>query len=297
MTIEVKIAHLNIPSTEHRAQDAWHYYSFEHKGKKVYVGAVSDGCSGGLTGLYDKNWHPELGAKWLVENFCQIAEELYKQKWRRRKLIRETALSLCLQMKLYKPQNPKTDFFETKEFNISNELLATLYGFVLDDNGLSLLCAGNGCLMCNGKVWTVKQADKDLYPMLLLAFPEDCWFEVLEDVFSIDYTVFKATDVENFAISTDGITEINEIYEKFANDPERLVKEISLFNDTNVADEKVFDDDATIISISIKQDKFNDLPFNLDNLAFCANQNSLEYFTEKLKYYRENIQKGEKTNG
>ena len=189
-----------------RQQDAWLAQAFEHESRQVFVGAVSDGCTDASTDDFGghKKTFTEHGSRWLVEEFFTQTQKQYQNGLRGKNLMRATLLGVVGQMEHYKPKNNLSEFIEAKGgVTLSNELVATLFAYIIDGENCTLAVAGNGELWINGKRAKVDQSGGDLYPYVIYSYLPGQWDKQLENMFTIH--CFPTTEVSKLALSTDGL--------------------------------------------------------------------------------------------
>jgi len=211
-------------STEHAAQDDCFVHVFEHEGREIHIGALSDGC----TGSGDFHYQPELGAHWLVREFAKQAETVYVQGLRGESLGRKTALNVLAGMRDYRPQYQRSKWVRGSCGGYCNELPATLYGVVADEESLALITSGDGVELRNSD-WRFNPYDGTYPCHILTAHPEQQWDEKLDEYFKISSRPIDAINV--FAIASDGFkriqkTAIRRVVAQWDDDPERLVQEL-----------------------------------------------------------------------
>lgn len=180
----------------HICQDDLYLDQFaDNNGEQVWMGSVSDGCSGALGS--------ENGSAFLVRTFAEEAERLGKDGKRDKNFLIQVALALLDRMAEYQPKDPGSEIRCYNGLNISDELCATFYGFIADKKKTFLLLAGNGFLAINGCGKVIEQTmGHDIYPVYLLRLPREKWENNLERVFTL--AEFSSDRVNDLVLATDG---------------------------------------------------------------------------------------------
>lgn len=195
---ETRICGIKAECLSHICQDAIHFNRFmDSKGQEVSVGSISDGCSG--------VFGSENGSEFLVRAFAEEAERLGKSGQRDERYLRQVSLALLKRMARYEPLNPESSVFSVNGNTFSDELFATLYGFVADKEKVLMLLAGDGFLAINGYGLEITQEGGDLYPINLLKLPEDKWEEKLDDLF--EFVEIPTERINDFVLATDGFSQ------------------------------------------------------------------------------------------
>jgi hypothetical protein len=204
-----------VESFHHICQDAVCQGEFiSTSGKRVWYGAVSDGCSSALGSQH--------GARFIVSSFSRLVEELYNTGLREAALLSGLALGLTEAMAAYEPCDEHSNLYRYNETIMCSELEATLQAYVADGDRILLLLAGDGFLSLNGKLCWMDQSGGATYPVVLLTYPRTLWQEKLGYAYvfvslpteRID-TVMLATDglqnAESFACSNDPLSFIERV--------------------------------------------------------------------------------------
>lgn len=198
----------------HICQDDLRFHQFfDSSGESVWVGAVADGCSGALGS--------ENGSAFLVQSFIEEAERIGKTEKRNNQFLQHVIMALAERMTKYQPRNSASEISNYNGIEVSSELVATLYGFVIDNNQVLLVMAGDGLISINGHACMINQTSGDLYPVFLLKFPRNMWQKKLEQIFT--FAEFPAERVHNLMLATDGFHHPNP--NEYAN----LVKDPAMF--------------------------------------------------------------------
>lgn len=239
----------------------------DNNGEQVWVGSVSDGCSG--------VFGSENGAAFLVRTFAEEAEKLGKNGIRDMHFIRQVALEVVRRMADYQPRNPGSEIHRCCDgINISDELTATLYGFVADKERILLVMAGEGTFEINGTEKIICQ-EGDIYPVYMLRFPKETWEENLEKIFA--FVELPTERVENFIIATDGFGHPNSSeYPGLLKDPAMFVlHSMHLANSEEDASLVRGGDDATAIA-------FAHSGFHSGNLLGADEIEAIGHYVEKV---------------
>jgi hypothetical protein len=208
--VDLQQFEFNRPSNAHRAQDAVKSYRFQADHRHVLMGVVSDGCSNvtddDISG-HDKTF-TEHGAQWMTVEFCGQAERLYTMGLRGKELMRAVLLGLAESMATYEPGRVESGFTIWNDCKISDELTATLYGYIADSETTVIAVAGDGEVVCNGHAYSVLQKDRrgetgDNYPVNLLYYPRQMWEEQLEHLYAI--ACFETAMVGRLVLASDGL--------------------------------------------------------------------------------------------
>ena len=195
----------------HINQDALCFKEFtDENGETVYVGAISDGCSGALGS--------EHGSTFMVQTFIEEAGKLVKKYRRDSAIMRQTLLNLLERMTIYKPRRGDTGIEKLVDVESSEELSATLYGFIADSNIMLLALAGDGSISINDHHYGIGQENGDLYPEYILSFPRKTWEKRLDDIFV--FGEFPTSKIRSLVLATDGFTHpLQNEYPGLVNDP------------------------------------------------------------------------------
>lgn len=190
---------LHRASTEHSAQDKFLVHKFQHQGKEICVGVLSDGCSGDVK---DFHYRPELGAKWLTKEFAKQAELFYKQGKRKDILGGKIVLAILNGMRAYQPQHQNSKQDKGPWGQCCDELTGTLYGFVADEESIMWITSGDGFVFQDEKVQYIP--DSGDYPCHMLGHvPEDQWEKKLDSLFRINS--IDTNKLSLFGIASDGL--------------------------------------------------------------------------------------------
>ena len=239
----------------------------DNNGEQVWVGSVSDGCSGAFGS--------EHGADFLVRTFAEEAERLGKNGVRDMHFFRQVALEVVRRMADYQPRNPGSEIYRCCDgINISDELTATLYGFIADKERILLIMAGEGTLEINGTEKIIDQPGGDIYPVYLLRFPKETWEENLEKIFA--FVELPTERVENFIIATDGFGHPNSSeYPSLLKDPAMFVLHSRHLANSKEDASLVRGDDATAIA-------FTHSGFRSDNLLDADEIEAIGRYVEEV---------------
>lgn len=195
--LDARVLGIKAECLNHLCQDAIAIHQFtDINGQKVYTGAISDGCSG--------EFGSEHGSAFLVKTFIEEVENLGKTGNRDNDFLHKVTLSILERMAAYQPQNTNSEIIRCHSVNISKELVATLYGFVADENKILLLLAGDGVIMINGHSKIIEQKGGDLYPYCLLLFPKKEWPKRISEIFF--FTEIPTDRINNLVLATDGFS-------------------------------------------------------------------------------------------
>ncbi len=199
----------------HINQDALCFEEFtDENGEKVYVGAISDGCSGALGS--------EHGSKFMVQTFVEEVGKLIGKSKRDGDFMRLVALNLIERMADYRPQRNDTGIKNFNGINVSEELAATLYAFVADNKSILIMLAGDGSIAINDHRCGIDQEKGDIYPKYILSFPRKTWEKRLDDIFV--FSEFPAEKISSVMLATDGFTHPSESeYSGLVDDPAMFI--------------------------------------------------------------------------
>ncbi|GEM_PF-4015086 len=233
-------------STEHAAQDQYFVHKFECEGKEIHIGVLSDGCTGDVG---DFDYQPELGARWLVREFSKQAEIFYQQGERGDELARRIILAILAGMRNYQPRYPRSKWIKGHHGQYCDELVATLYGFIVDEKELVLVTSGDGFVLHN-KTWRFNP-DDGVYPcQILIKYSEQRCGEKLDQYFRINS--WPIDTINTFAIASDGFkristTEIKKAFIQWGNNPEELV--LKLIKLPEIPEKH---DDITVVALAVR---------------------------------------------
>ncbi len=215
MGFEARICGIRAGCLSHICQDAIAINQFtDAMGEKVFVGAVSDGCSGSVGS--------EHGAKFLVESFLEESERFGKSGFRNIQLLSNVALAITERMSHYTPKLMSSKIIRSHGIDICEEQTATLYGFISDKDRTLLLLSGDGYLSINDNHKLITQKNGDIYPEYLLRFPKTAWGSRLKDVYA--FFELKTDQIRNIILATDGFgNPVPEEYPGLANNPAMFI--------------------------------------------------------------------------
>ena len=281
---------LNISSNAHRAEDAYKFGSVSvTNGKEettFYISVISDGCTA------EETIRSDYGSKWLVETFYHHAESLLQAKgFLGANLMREAVISCLRDMKAYISRDSDSLSNEFNGYKISEELVATLYACIVGKKETILFLGGNGNVLCNNALFTVKQSPGDMYPLYLHWFIENEWESKFDECFSI--ISLETNAITSLIIASDGLCEHMENYLRGGRNPSLLKEMVSnLHKSTNyfqiitepshgtVTPDQDFvycsngTDDATLIALT-----FN----NLQNLSSVVIEDPLQIIEKAIQ--------------
>ena len=220
-----KVAAIRKTAQRHPAEDRHKIHRFLHGSVDVVVVAVSDGCTTNYM-THDPQYQPELGAVWLCRGFTILAEALYREGLRGLALGKEIVKRLLADMRndclLGRPD--------------PSNLVATLLGFVVDDDELLLVISGDGTVFKNAASVVLPETDS-----YLVNSPDE--FEV---------RVCNLRDIRSFVIATDGLSKsmqarVAKWSSEQTPDPDVLVDALAV-----IRPEKSSQDDVTVVALSVR---------------------------------------------